>query len=221
MLARRIQRDVAERGRDVGGVIDQYLRSVKPAYDNFVLPSSRHADIIVPGFDNGVRKPGDHDHLTLMLETGQVAIELISEHVKRQLAQRAAACLREKIGRSHTVLRKQPSPLPSLKIREASLESNVILMEQTAQLQGIYTILRNETSTRVDFIFYADRLATLICERSMCELPFRPRTVTCPTSELVVGKELDAQVSVVQLPELFERRLVPVWSSGSHRTHST
>jgi len=64
MLARRIRRDVAERGRDVGGVIDQYLRFVKPAYDNFVLPSSRHADIIVPGFDNGVREPGNRGHIT-------------------------------------------------------------------------------------------------------------------------------------------------------------
>ena len=64
MLARRIRRDVADRGRDVGGVIDQYLRFVKPAYDNFVLPSSRHADIIVPGFDNGVSTLADHDHMT-------------------------------------------------------------------------------------------------------------------------------------------------------------
>lgn len=69
MLARRIRRDVAERGRDVCGVIDQYLRFVKPAYDNFVLPSSRHADIIVPGSDNGVREPPRtrrpmHGHMT-------------------------------------------------------------------------------------------------------------------------------------------------------------
>jgi uridine kinase len=131
-----------------------------------------------------------------MLEIGQVAIQLISEHVKRQLAQRAA-CLREKIGRPQTVLRKYPSPLPSPKIRQASLESNVILMEQTTQLRGIYTILRNETSVRVDFIFNADRLATLICERSMSELPFRSRTITCPTTEVMAGKELDVQVSVV------------------------
>jgi Uracil phosphoribosyltransferase len=162
---------------------------------------------------------------------GQVAIELISEHVKRQLAQRAA-CLREKIARSQTILRKPPllSPLPSPEDREVLFGSNVILMEQTTQLQGIYTILRNKASMRVDFIFYADRLATLICERSMCELPFRPRTVTCPTSELVVGKELDAQVSVpsVKLPEVVQPPslqgplLVPVRPFCSHCSiHST
>lgn len=46
MLARRLKRDIKERGRDVDGVIDQYLRFVKDSYDNFVLPSARHADIV-------------------------------------------------------------------------------------------------------------------------------------------------------------------------------
>jgi uridine kinase len=54
MLARRIKRDVAERGRDINGVIDQYLRFVKPSFDNFVLPSSRYADIILPPKENHV-----------------------------------------------------------------------------------------------------------------------------------------------------------------------
>lgn len=40
-LARRIQRDVQERGRDVTGVLEQYQRFVKPAFDNFVAPSRR------------------------------------------------------------------------------------------------------------------------------------------------------------------------------------
>jgi uridine kinase len=44
----RIQRDVAVRGRDVGGVIEQYTKFVKPAFDQFVAPSRKFADIIVP-----------------------------------------------------------------------------------------------------------------------------------------------------------------------------
>jgi uridine kinase len=47
-LARRIQRDVAERGRDVGGVIRQYTQFVKPAFDEFVAPSRKFADVIIP-----------------------------------------------------------------------------------------------------------------------------------------------------------------------------
>jgi uridine kinase len=44
----RIQRDVAVRGRDVGGVIQQYTKFVKPAFDQFVAPSRKHADVIIP-----------------------------------------------------------------------------------------------------------------------------------------------------------------------------
>jgi uridine kinase len=64
MLARRLRRDVQERGRSVDGVLEQYvqccadhtvpqsyqtlryLRFVKPSYDNFVSPTSRFADIV-------------------------------------------------------------------------------------------------------------------------------------------------------------------------------
>jgi uridine kinase len=45
---RRLQRDVSERGRTVESVIDQYLSTVKPMHMEFVEPSKRYADIIVP-----------------------------------------------------------------------------------------------------------------------------------------------------------------------------
>jgi len=45
---RRLQRDVAERGRTMASVIDQYLSTVKPMHLDFVEPSKRYADIIVP-----------------------------------------------------------------------------------------------------------------------------------------------------------------------------
>jgi uridine kinase len=45
---RRLQRDVAERGRTVDSVIDQYLGTVKPMHLEFVEPSKRYADVIVP-----------------------------------------------------------------------------------------------------------------------------------------------------------------------------
>ena len=44
----RIQRDVAMRGRDIAGVIEQYTKFVKPAFDTFVAPSRKHADVIIP-----------------------------------------------------------------------------------------------------------------------------------------------------------------------------
>ena len=45
---RRLERDIDERGRTVRGVIDQYLATVKPMYHQFVEPTKRYANIIVP-----------------------------------------------------------------------------------------------------------------------------------------------------------------------------
>src|SRR5262249_5084638 len=45
---RRLQRDTKERGRTMQSVIDQYLSTVKPMHLEFVEPSKRYADIIVP-----------------------------------------------------------------------------------------------------------------------------------------------------------------------------
>lgn len=45
---RRLKRDIAERGRTTESVIDQYFRTVRPMHFEFVEPSKRHADIIIP-----------------------------------------------------------------------------------------------------------------------------------------------------------------------------
>ena len=45
---RRLKRDVAERGRTMESVIDQYQTTVKPMHFEFVEPSKRYADIIIP-----------------------------------------------------------------------------------------------------------------------------------------------------------------------------
>lgn len=47
-LARRLKRDIEERGRTVASVIQRYVEFVKPGFQTFVEPSMRHADIIVP-----------------------------------------------------------------------------------------------------------------------------------------------------------------------------
>lgn len=47
-ILRRIQRDVVERGRDLEGVMDQYLSTVKPMHEQFVEPTKKDADIIIP-----------------------------------------------------------------------------------------------------------------------------------------------------------------------------
>jgi uridine kinase len=53
-ILRRIQRDVIERGRDLEGVIDQYLSTVKPMHEQFIEPTKRNADLIIPEGANSV-----------------------------------------------------------------------------------------------------------------------------------------------------------------------
>ena len=47
-VARRIQRDVSERGRDLENVLTQYFDTVRPMHWSFVEPSKRYADVIIP-----------------------------------------------------------------------------------------------------------------------------------------------------------------------------
>ena len=47
-ILRRIVRDVKERGRTLDSVVNQYLTTVKPMHEQFVEPSKRKADLIVP-----------------------------------------------------------------------------------------------------------------------------------------------------------------------------
>ncbi len=53
-LSRRILRDVRDRGRTMESVIGQYVNTVKPMHDEFVEPSKRYADVIIPegGFNS-------------------------------------------------------------------------------------------------------------------------------------------------------------------------
>lgn len=47
-LARRIERDISERGRTVDSVLEQYFATVRPMHIEFVQPSLRYADLIIP-----------------------------------------------------------------------------------------------------------------------------------------------------------------------------
>lgn len=54
-IIRRLLRDVKERGRDLESVVSQYLNTVKPMHEEFVDPSKKRADIIIPeGGENRV-----------------------------------------------------------------------------------------------------------------------------------------------------------------------
>lgn len=63
-LIRRLLRDVRERGRDLSSVINQYMSTVKPMHEQFVEPSKKNADIIIP--------EGGHNQVALSMLLGRV-----------------------------------------------------------------------------------------------------------------------------------------------------
>ncbi|NXO71425.1 UCKL1 protein, partial [Phainopepla nitens] len=88
-LVRRLQRDIMERGRDVAGVIKQYNKFVKPAFEQYIEPTVQVADIVVPrGGENFV------------------ALDLIVQHVHSQLEKPVPPC-RAALASAH-----QGQPLP-------------------------------------------------------------------------------------------------------------
>ena len=54
-LIRRLRRDVAERGRTPESIMTQYMETVRPSHLQFIEPSKRHADVIVP--EGGLNRP--------------------------------------------------------------------------------------------------------------------------------------------------------------------
>uniref|UniRef100_G3PEB0 Uridine-cytidine kinase n=1 Tax=Gasterosteus aculeatus aculeatus TaxID=481459 RepID=G3PEB0_GASAC len=67
-LIRRLKRDISQRGRNIGGIIKQYNKFVKPAFEQYIEPTVQSADIVVPrGGENFV------------------ALDLIVQHVHSQL----------------------------------------------------------------------------------------------------------------------------------------
>ena len=54
-VIRRLQRDVAERGRTQESILDQYLTTVRPSHEQFIEPSKRYADVIIP--QGGLNRP--------------------------------------------------------------------------------------------------------------------------------------------------------------------
>jgi uridine kinase len=65
---RRLQRDIAERGRTVDSVIEQYQATVRPMHIQFVEPSKRHADVIIP--------EGGHNTVSIDLLSGKIRAQL-------------------------------------------------------------------------------------------------------------------------------------------------
>jgi uridine kinase len=67
---RRLRRDIAERGRTLDSVIEQYIATVRPMHMQFVEPSRRFADVIIP--------EGGHNLVSIDLISGKIREKLAS-----------------------------------------------------------------------------------------------------------------------------------------------
>ena len=82
----------------------------------------------------------------------RVAIDMVVKHIQRTL--------KEKSRRHQEELRRLGK-----QVEDEPLSSHVLLLKETPQILGMNTIIQNPMTNEVDFIFYFDRMATLLIER--------------------------------------------------------
>ncbi|RKP03604.1 hypothetical protein CXG81DRAFT_9250 [Caulochytrium protostelioides] len=169
-LARRLKRDISERGRTPLSVLAQYQKFVKPAYDEHIHLTMRHADIIVPrGLAN------------------RQALDLIAKHVLRQLNQRGVHIRTQLAASALGTGGHVDDDVCDCTDPATTHPANVLLLRQTPQLRYIMTQLRRGATERDDFIFYAERVARLVVERGLEALRSTPKHVLTPTGAAVQG----------------------------------
>lgn len=128
-----------------------------------------------------------------------VAIDMVVHHVKRILSDKSKKH-REDLRRLGEEVVDEP------------LSPHVYLLSDTPQIKAMNTIIQNPTTDEVDFIFYFDRMATSLIERSVRRhhtsgksdnssandnLHFKPKTVKTPLNKSYHGLTAAGEVSAV------------------------
>ena len=171
-LARRLQRDVEERGRDISGCIKQWLSFVKPNFSRYVEPQKTTADLIVP---RGIENP--------------VAITMIVDHVRKTLEHKSRAH-QQHLKRLGKVVEQLP----------LTDRVKVIELDQKPQVLGVNTILLDPETPREDFIFYFDRMAAILIEEAAATAKtFAPTVVQTPTGAEYEGLKPSGTISAISI----------------------
>uniref|UniRef100_A0AC34QT02 Uridine kinase n=1 Tax=Panagrolaimus sp. JU765 TaxID=591449 RepID=A0AC34QT02_9BILA len=170
-LARRLQRDISERNRDIDSVLEQYIRHVKPAFDQYIAPGSKVADVIIPRGGENI-----------------VAIDLIVRQVKMQLEARGYDASTPQLDwKKHGCFENLPPP------------TSLRLVKETPQVLGLHTILRNSKTSRDDFIFYSDRLMRILLENATNFASYIDVDVEQPNGQIYSGKKKSLDVCGVAI----------------------
>ncbi|XP_018653103.1 ethanolamine-phosphate cytidylyltransferase [Schistosoma mansoni] len=232
-LSRRLRRDISERGRELNSVLEQYMRFVKPSYEQFIAPSMAQADIIVPRGGKNV-----------------VALQLIVQHINKRLKQ-CGLRTRHKFAKFPFILPNGALPTDS---NDATWEDNnstgvnntvddvftmnnhlynnkqyttngtsdkaclpprVHVLPSTPQRLGLHTLIRDQSTDQDAFVFYAERLMRPLCEAAMNLLPHMdidietPQGITYRGRKLATGTQV-CGVSILRAGEVLEPALCAV-----------
>jgi len=105
---------------------------------------------------------------------------------------------------------------PSSQTSPSTVPPSVFTLPQTAQLEALYTIIRDKNTSRGDFIFYTDRIIRLLVEEGLNHLPVVPKTVETPTGATYQGVSFEGRicgVSILRAGEAMEAGLREVCRS--------
>ncbi|CEP61149.1 uridine kinase URK1 LALA0_S02e07822g [Lachancea lanzarotensis] len=193
-LARRLSRDIVSRGRDLEGCIQQWEQFVKPNAERYVRPTMKNADAIIPSMGSIV-----------------VATQTVINHIKSRLQLKSRRHLEELSDLGHV---RELEPLSKM--------TNLCQLEPTSQVVALKTILLDKYTSRDDFVFYFDRIATILVSRALDDIStsFMKRIIT-PTGQEVTLPSVDfdkvTSISIVRSGDCFMRSLkktVPSMSIG-------
>ncbi|KAH9853314.1 PRTase-like protein [Lenzites betulinus] len=105
---------------------------------------------------------------------------------------------------------------PTSQTTPAALPPSVFTLPHTAQLEALYTIIRDKETSRGDFLFYSDRIIRLLVEEGLNHLPVVPKTVQTPTGATYEGVGFEGKicgVSILRAGEAMEAGLREVCRS--------
>jgi len=144
---------------------------------------SQYTRFVKPSFDTYVLpSKSNADVIIPWRDDRPVAVDLITQHVRLKLSQ-------NNLGRVYPSLHVLPS---------------------TMQTRGMHTVIRDRTTSREDFVFYADRLCRLAIEAALAALPFSEKTVETPTGGHYNGVGWNTKlcgVSIIRSGEAMENAL--------------
>ncbi|KAL4241270.1 PRTase-like protein [Abortiporus biennis] len=105
---------------------------------------------------------------------------------------------------------------PTTQSTSGSVPPSVFTLPHTAQLEALYTIIRDKNTSRGDFLFYSDRIIRLLVEEGLNHLPVLPKTVETPTGAIYEGVGFEGKicgVSILRAGEAMEAGLREVCRS--------